>query len=256
MKVKNGPHKYVFTQFERNFLRVHFHALTNGQLAGMLGHTLTLVRTQCYEMGLKRMELEYWTDEQVKFLKANYRVMGDSELAEIFELKWKKDKGWSKKHIEKKRRYLKLKRTDKEKAEIKQRNIEMGRFAMCPVRAWETRGGAAPVGELRVWRMSSGANIMVIRLKDGWVHYAPWLYRQIYGPVPAGCVVRIKDGDHLNIRPGNLELITMAENGARNSRNRLPPELWELKRLSNELTKEIYDRSNPKKVAKYAEQAV
>lgn len=256
MKVMNGPHKYVFSQFERNFLRAHFHLLCNRELAEMLGHKLTLVRTMCYEMGMKRIDLEYWTDEQVMFLKKNYQVMGDSELAEIFELKWKKEKGWSKKHIEKKRRYLNLKRTDKEKDDIRQRNIEMGRFAMCPVRAWETRGGAAPVGETRVWKMTTGANVVVIRLKEGWVHYAPWLYRQIYGPVPAGCVVRIKNGDYLNIRPGNLEMITMAENGARNSRNRLPPELWELKRLSNQLTKAIYDRSDTKKAAKHAEQTV
>lgn len=239
-KVMNGPHKYIFTQFEQCFMRVHFHAMTNRQLSDMLGHKLTLVRMQCYAMGLKRMELEYWTDEQVQFLKDNYKLYGDSELAEMYEVKWHKGKGWSKKHIEKKRRYLALQRTAGEKYAIYERNKAMGRWALCPVKKWETIG-VAPVFELRVWANQDGRNYLVIKLKDGWVHYAPWLYEQIYGPVPEGHVVRTKDNDPMNIKPGNLELIDRAENAKRNASLRLPAELKETIIIINKIKRKIYE---------------
>jgi len=251
MKVMNGPHKYVFSQFELNFMRAHFHSVTNPRLAQMLGHTLTLVRTECYKMGLKRMELEYWTGEQIKFLNDNYRAYGDSELAEIFEVKWHKDKGWTKKHIEKKRRYLNLKRTESEKTAIRERNIAMGRFALCPVHAWETRG-TFRVGTLRLWS-SSNHQFLAIKLKQGYVHYAPWLYQQIYGPIPKGYMVRTKDDNPLNVKPGNLELITRSEHATRNSKNRMPKEYRELKILSNQLTKTINERTNRKEATEHAQ---
>ena len=66
--------KHEWTPFELNFIRCHFDKLTNFQLSHMLGLKLTMLRMKCYEMGLKRMELEYWTDEQVNYLKANYKT--------------------------------------------------------------------------------------------------------------------------------------------------------------------------------------
>ena len=122
--------------------------MTNKELANALGLNLTKTRGFLYEMDLKRMELEYWTEEQIKYLLDNYKEIGDVELAEIFNSKWKKNKGWTKKHIEKKRRYLKLKRTQDERHQIYLRNKILGRWKMCPVKAWETRGGSAEIGHV------------------------------------------------------------------------------------------------------------
>ena len=233
-------------------MRANYMKLTNEKLSFMLGHRKTLVRTKCYDMGLKRMEMEYWTDEQILFLRDNYKDYGDSELAEIYDVKWHKDKGWSKKHIEKKRRYLDFKRTAKEKFTIYERNKKMGRWALCPVHRWETTG-ATPIGNRKIWNGQDGRQFVVIKLKTGFVHYAPWLYEQIYGPVPEGFVVRTKDDNPLNVKPGNLDLITRAEHAARNSKNRMPKELRELKILSNKLTSVINEAANRKKAPEHAQ---
>jgi hypothetical protein len=74
----------------------------NHQLAAFLGIKLSTLRRLCYKMGLKRMEMEYFNKAQEKYLIKHYHTKGDIELAEIFQKKWPKMKGWTKKHIEKK----------------------------------------------------------------------------------------------------------------------------------------------------------
>src|SRR5688572_22780245 len=139
MPYRNGnipPNKHEWTKAEINFIKKNFFRLTNPQLANALGLTLTLVRTKCYEMGLKRMELEYWTPAQIRFLKKNYGKYGDKELAEIFNKKWKKKKSWTLKHIEKKRLYLKLKRTPQQLRKIKDRAIKKGVYLEGLKKTW------------------------------------------------------------------------------------------------------------------------
>ena len=108
--MKKTWNKIDWTDKRLKFLKENFNTMTNQQIADSLGLKITSVRHKCYELGLYKMTLEYWTDEQVDFLLKNYKEKGGTELAEIFNKKWYKDKGWTKKHIEKKRRYLKLKR--------------------------------------------------------------------------------------------------------------------------------------------------
>lgn len=80
-----------------SFLKDNYESQSNAQLADSLGLKITTLRTKLYELGYKRMDLEYWTAEQVTFLKNNYKKIGDLELSEIFNAKWKKQKGWTKK---------------------------------------------------------------------------------------------------------------------------------------------------------------
>lgn len=212
----NPVNKINLTEADKQFILANFHSMTNRQLADALGYRLTWLRTKCYEMGLKRMELEYWTPEQVEYLANHYRFIGDTELAMNFSQKWHKAKGWSKKHIEKKRRYLKLKRTAEEKRLILLRNIENGMFAMCPVKAWETRGGPAKNGTVRLWNFNRTHQVSVIKTDQGWVHHARWLYAQLHGNIPSGHVVRLKDCNQHNVVPENLMLISRGENAIMN----------------------------------------
>ena len=102
------------TENQVEFIVGNYERMTNSQIAKVLGLKLQYLRNKLYEMDMYRMRLEYWSDEQTTFLKANYKTKGDSELAKIFNDKWPKNKTWTIKHIEKKRRYLKLKRTKSE----------------------------------------------------------------------------------------------------------------------------------------------
>jgi hypothetical protein len=238
---RNKYGKYLWQREHIDFLKANWQDMTNQQLADALGIKLTKCRTKLYELGLKRMELEYWTDEQVEFLKANYRNIGDTELSEMFAERWPKKKGWSKKHIEKKRRYLKLKRTAAQKRKIKQRNVDNGRFAMCPVKAWETRGGAAPVGTIKVWqRDSKTIPIAVIKQEKGYIHYNRWLFENTYFTLPSDILVVTRSGKVVAEGPDDLMIIDRAQHARRN--RQLPHDLRFTKRILHKIEAEITNR--------------
>jgi hypothetical protein len=199
-----------------SFLEENYQVMTNKQLAEGLGLRLTSVRTTLYSMGYKRMELEYWTKAQINYLYKHYHTKGDSELAEIFNSKWHKEKTWTKKHIEKKRRYLKLKRTESEKKKIHERNRLAGRFAMCPLKAWETRG-QAPDGEIRIWK-PNGNQVPMIKIKGKWVRWSHWYWEKHRGPIKKGMNVIFKDRNPFNRTIRNLAVITNAELSLHNSK--------------------------------------
>jgi hypothetical protein len=235
----NPYNKIVFTKEMQQFLKENYQELTNKELANALGLKLTRTRQELYKLGLKRMELEYWTNEQVQFLRDNYKNFGDTELAEIFEVKWFKAKGWCKKHIEKKRRYLFLKRTIKQKELIKIRNTKMGRFAACAKNRWKTTG-QTPIGEKRVW-FTTGANLpfVVIKTKTGFVHYNRFLWEKEKGKIPAGMNVVVNGSDRINYTIKDLELLTNAQLSARNSANRVPAELKQTQKLIRKINRKI-----------------
>lgn len=200
-----------------DFLSANFYLMTNKQLADELGLKLTCVRTKCYTLGLKRMDLEYWTEEQITFLKDNYKQIGDVEIAELFNSFYFKNKGWTKKHIEKKRRYLNLKRTASEIKNIHARNTDAGRFSVNHWKRWINR--VSQPGETRLWRNSeTGKLFQVIKTEKGFVHHARWLWVETYGPIAKGLNVIIKDGNPSNIVMNNLDLITDGELSALNAK--------------------------------------
>lgn len=108
-----------WTDQDIQFLKDNFSSMTSFELAKALGKKRTIVRMKYKQLGLKKMDLEYWTDEMVKFLIDNYKNIGDVEIAEIFDLRYPKKKGWSKKHISKKRSQLDLIRSPQEIQKIK-----------------------------------------------------------------------------------------------------------------------------------------
>lgn len=234
--------KHIWEENDIQFLKDNYRSMTNQELADGLGIKLTTCRTKLYSLGLKRMELEYWTEEQVDFLKENYQVMGDTEIAEIFDHRYDKKKGWSKKHIEKKRRYLKLKRTMAERKRIKKRNVKLGYFKDCPVNAWKTRG-VTPEGEIKIWQIA-GSPTAVIKLDRGFVHYNRWLFEQNYFTLPSDVLVVTKSGETIAKAPDDLKIIDRAEHARRNSLKRYPEELRPSVKLLRKLKASIHQKQN------------
>lgn len=118
--------KTIWTIEMDNFLIENYSKFTNHQLATKLGLTLTVIRNRLAEFGIKRMEMEYWSREQIEFLKTNYRSMGDVEIAGHFQKVFNKKKLWTKQQIRKKRCYLNLHRTPSEIQFIKHKNSSPG----------------------------------------------------------------------------------------------------------------------------------
>lgn len=108
------------------FLKKNYRSMTNRELASALNLNLTVTRNKLRELGLKRMDLEYWSDEQIKFLRDNYKKQGDVEMMEVFKTKWPKQKGWKRGAIWKKRKQMGLIRTIKEKKRIASINSSRG----------------------------------------------------------------------------------------------------------------------------------
>lgn len=199
------PNKIHWTDEMDAFLTKNYPYMTNRQLAAALKLQLTSVRTRLYSLGYKRMELEYWTEAQVEFLRTYYCIIGDVELAEIFNRLWPKEKGWTKKHIEKKRRYLCLKRTKLQQKSIRKRNETNGRWSESHAKRW--RGRAVSVGTVKIWNMSWGAT-PYIRTKDGYERLCRFMWEYHNGDIPKGFNIHHKDGNVMNCRISNLEMFT------------------------------------------------
>jgi hypothetical protein len=116
--------KIIFSDQDIHFIKENFQTMTNDQIANHLGLKKTIVRTKAYELGLQRMNLEYWPTEAVSYLKENYNKMGDREMARYFTTRFPKEKGWTSKHIQKKM----LQRNKLDWYCIKERNRDNGSF--------------------------------------------------------------------------------------------------------------------------------
>lgn len=232
--------KVIFTTDDLNFIRANWPTMTNPELATALGVKLTRLRNELHGMGLKRMEMEYWTLEQVDFLKSNYRQIGDMELAEYFEATWPKQKPWTKKHIEKKRNYLDLHRTDEELIKIHARNTKAGRFQICAVKRW-AKSYQSPIGDLRLWNKTEGGHFVVIKTAEGWKHHNRWLWEQHHGKLTSDQLVVPKNGFQLLCELEDLEVINREEHAFRNStrRAKYSPEIKEIMKLTKALKKQI-----------------
>jgi len=110
--------KIMLTEEISEFMKANYQSLSNRQIASALGLKLSITRGFLYQLGLKRMELEYWTQEQIDYLLETYEEKGNTELAKIFEERWPKKKRWTIKHIEKKLKRLGIKRSAYSVAEL------------------------------------------------------------------------------------------------------------------------------------------
>lgn len=216
MKKKRAAYNAIqwTTEMDQFLIENHPH-MNNRELAEALHLTLTVTRTRCYSMGLYRMRLEYWNGEQTCFLKANYHKIGDAELSDIFNEKWKKEKGWTKKHIEKKRRYLNLKRTEAEKIAIYHRNKKNGRWAICPVKAWKVRG-ISEEGTIRIWKLN-GYHAKFRKTGGKWIKLAHYNWIEARGGMPKNLNIIHKDRDTMNCDISNLEAISDVALAIRNN---------------------------------------
>lgn len=115
-------------KLHEQFILDNFCLKTNKEIAQELNIPLHQVRLKAYKLGLYRINLEYWTDKQVLFLKENFESVGDTELAQIFQEKFPKSKVWTKKHIDKKRKYLNLHRTPEQISLINKKNVDAGMY--------------------------------------------------------------------------------------------------------------------------------
>jgi hypothetical protein len=194
--LKRGAYgRILWTEEVEEFMRNNYQKYSNPEMAKILGEEVTSVRTKMYKMGLLKMQLEYWTKEQHQFLVDNYKTMGDTEITEAMQKLFPKQKGWTKKHIEKRRRQKGLKRTRQEIDTIFLRNKQSGRYKECNTKMWAKRG-VSKEGELRLWRNSKNGDrskMWFIKKNGRFLPWARTVWEEKNGPVPEGYVVAFAD---------------------------------------------------------------
>ncbi|HEU5289542.1 MAG TPA: hypothetical protein VFU05_02790 [Cyclobacteriaceae bacterium] len=165
----------------------------------------------------------WWTNEMEQYLIDNYRNHGDKQLAQMFEDKFPKSFKWTLKHIEKKRHYMKLKRTSAEVHKIRSDNNKDGR----QYKSWLKRNKGNN-GEVRNW-----GGKFFIKIDGKWIPE----HRYRVGAV-TGEVVRKHEG--------TLVVIDRKSNQKLNSEIRANrhPELKLTIKALNQLKKIIYGKEN------------
>lgn len=149
--------------------------------------------------------MDKWTEEQITFLKENYKTIGDTELEEIFNSKWK---GFTKKGIEKKRTLLKLKRTKIQLQKIRVRNRSRGVWKNNGNNRWEN-AEQNPIG-YRYFCESK--KYVIIKTKNGYEPYHRYLWEKHHGNIPKDHSVCFKkDADKRYFTINDLRLIPKKE---------------------------------------------
>lgn len=235
--------RIILTPEDKKFIQENWNSKTNSELADALGLKLTKLRGFLREMGLKRMELEYWNEEQVQWLKWNYQYYGDVEIAEIFNQLYLKKKSWTLKHIEKKRMYLKLNRSKSELEQIQIRNTINGRFAICVKKRWD-KTGRMPFGSIFYW--NTGYNnkpVLYIKTKDGYHMYYRYLWVKQKGSLNSDQLVVAKLDAPSNslLDVSQLEVISRTEHAIRNNKARMeyPEDIRQVIKTYNKLKKQL-----------------
>lgn len=99
----------------------------NNQLA------YSLLRHRFRDLGLSRYNYKHWAKVHEKFLKENYKIMGNKQIAIILSSnKFRSKKVFTRQQVRKKMELLNLHRTPEELAYVVQRNIELG-LTVCKV---------------------------------------------------------------------------------------------------------------------------
>jgi hypothetical protein len=97
-----------------------------------------------------------------------------------------------------------------------------------------------PIGTIHQRRDTGGKMYQYIKIADSnWQLLNRYTWEQHNGPIPKGMVVVYKDGNYLNNDITNLLMITLKENMARNTIQRLPKELQQVMRLKCKLINKI-----------------
>lgn len=157
------------------------------------------------------------------YLREKFGWIGDTKLAELFEKRFPKHYGWTKKHIERRRSYMKLKRTKEQEHYLRCLNNKDGRH----FKMWEKRNKMKE-GEVREW---DGRKY--IRHKGKTLLYSRY-------------VTKAKKGQIARWTGKEYQVISMAEHAVMNKRNsmELPPDLKEAVKALNQLKKIVYGKEN------------
>lgn len=117
--------KTIWTKKMDSFLVENFNKLTLLQLEEKLKLPRTAVRIRISHFGLRKNLKYYWNDEQIQYVKDNFRNIGNMELVQNLQKLYPNDESWSLIKLQGLFKSLKLKRTPEESKKIFKRNLDL-----------------------------------------------------------------------------------------------------------------------------------
>lgn len=239
-----------WSEADKQYLRDHIETLTNEELARALNRSVSSIQTMASkELGLKRSSAAYslrlketwkrregkWSEAEKQYLVDNWQTRTRSEMATALGRTPSAVKSMGEKEMG-------LKKTPEAIRAINKRSTSRSRYKKGQL-PYNTIYGDDQT--IRVRKNKNGPAYKWIRLGfKEWKQYHIYLWEQANGPVPDDRMVVFANGDQLDCRVENLEIITKRENWLRNSASTNLPDgyvantiAWRDKELKAEVLK-------------------
>jgi hypothetical protein len=211
-----------YSEKDRKFIRDNYQSMSNKAIGDAIGRTDASVTYQLVKMRLHRSNRKVWTRQELDKLRRLAPTNSDRALATHFDVSVTSIKCAIANHKIKTRRtgYFRkghrpwnfmTKGLLKSTPGMKRTQFKKGQLPR------NTKHDGAITVRLDHPKDRRGRPYKWIRVAIGkWVLYHRWVWEKKHGPVPRGSMVIFKDGDSLNTKLANLQLITMADNARRN----------------------------------------
>lgn len=204
------------------------------ELADRMGRSLYSLITKANSLGIIRKIIAVWTQDMDNILKEYYPCKPTSEVAAIL--------GLNSKQILCRARRLKLHKSPEVVKGIREngmflkghvpfnKGMKQQEFMTAEqiekTKATRFVKGQVPVNikEIGYERISVDCYVEV-KTEKGFVLKHRMIWEEHNGPIPKGNIVRFKNGNKLDIRIENLELVTCAQNMKDNTIHNYPPEI-------------------------------
>ncbi len=198
---------------EKVFLLNNFDNMTYNEMLNYLNGNRSLfnqlnystLRHRFVDLSLSRFSYVPWSKVHTIYLKKNWRIMGNKEIAIVLSSdKFRSKKTFTRQQVRKKMELLNLHRTAEEIKAVVQRNIRLDL-------TYVNKPGVAvrppkPNGHISISKTNNGRFKRRIKINGVYVPYGRWNYIQERGEPPEGmCLFRI-DLDSLNDDITNFEV--------------------------------------------------
>lgn len=246
--------KRTWTDSDIEFLRENYKKLSYEEIAAAIGKTSSMVKSQA--SNLKITTTHRWSDHQLLILRELYSDTKSEVIAKLVGKPSHSVYGMAKKlglkkseaflRSEDSGRLTKLNNTRGEPTRFRkgQTSWNKGKKVESHPNAIKTqfKKGQRPVNALPVGSeiiSTEGYRKVKVAEPNIWefIHRQNW--EKAHGRIPAGRMVRFKDGDPLNCDLNNLELETRSEHILRFSKHKFPPEIVPAMAALADLKREI-----------------
>ena len=207
------------------------------------------------------MNRNFWTEQEIKFLRDNYSDMKTADISAImnrpiggvngkaYDLGLKK----SFKHmkalleIEAKKLAEAGKQYQFKKGQVshnKGQKMSKEMYEKCRRTMFKPGNKPGNIKKVGAERIDHEGYTYVKLADADWVLKHRHIWEQVNGPVPANHVVIFKDNNMYNFDINNLQMISQKENMLRNTIHQYPQPIQELIILKNKLKKKINEKQN------------